>query len=239
MNSFQLVIPLERAALWAEETLHWALPGVHPWLDIAFGPPDVSKVDPIDRRRLSRLARGMFHCASRVAPEGGDMRTVFASRHGDLARTLALMEELAESRTVSPSLFSLSVHNSTAGLWSLCQKNRAPSTAIAAGPETFGLGLLEAWAAWKREPDRPVLYVFGEDSVPRPYQASCPEDRLLHAAAFLIGEPCDQHLHLSGKPGCAKDHPLPLSLELLRPICGRREIGTSLISPQGWEINVV
>lgn len=239
MTSPPLVIPLKRAAIWAEEILPWALPGACSWLDIAFGPPDVSKVDPMNRRRLTRLARGMFHCASRVVSEPGDMRTVFASRHGDLERTLALMEELVETGAVSPALFSLSVHNSTAGLWSLFRKNRAPATALSAGPETFGFGLLDAWAAWKRESDRPVLYVFGENGVPDPFQGECPEDRLLHAAAFLIGEPSDQHLHLFWKPGRAENPAFPLSLKLLRKICGGREIGTSPSSDQNWEVYVV
>jgi len=43
---------------------------------------------------------------------------VFASRHGEADRTLAILQDLAAGAEVSPTLFSMSVHNSVPGLWS-------------------------------------------------------------------------------------------------------------------------
>src|SRR5262249_59695026 len=71
------------------------------------------------------------------------VQSVFASRHGALERTLELLDALARQESVSPTSFSLSVHNSTAGLFSIARTDRGAATAMAAGPDTLALSLLE------------------------------------------------------------------------------------------------
>jgi len=68
MTSPALAIPLLRAAAWfGEDPLDPLLaPGADGWLDLAFGEPDVAFVERMQRRRLSPLARGCFHCAIQV-----------------------------------------------------------------------------------------------------------------------------------------------------------------------------
>lgn len=154
-------------------------------LAIHAGPPDVAFVEPMLRRRLSRLARGFFHCAQAVSPPG-EVRVVFASRHGEADRTLAILKDLAGSREVSPALFSMSVHNAVAGLWSILKANRAPATALAAGPDSFGWGLVEAAGALQADPGVPVLFVYADEPLPEPWAApgSQPGSQAL---ALLLG----------------------------------------------------
>lgn len=155
------------------------------FLDLSVGKPVLDFVDPAQRRRLSPMARGVLHCAGRLAPPG-DLRVVFASRHGEAERTLALLRDLAAGVDVSPTLFSMSVHNAVPGLLSILRGNRAPSTAVAAGSETFGYGLLAAAAAWKADPESQVLYLFGEDRLPELWGPYAPQETP-HAIALLIG----------------------------------------------------
>ncbi|MCE1229704.1 MAG: beta-ketoacyl synthase chain length factor, partial [Firmicutes bacterium] len=184
LHSFD--IPLLRAALWTEEPLEASWPE---GLEAASGAPDVAFVPAIQRRRLGRLAKGMLHCAHRLCPEPGDRRTVFASRHGELERTVTILNDLATGTELSPTLFSLSVHNAVAGLWSILQGNHGPSTALAAGTSTFGWGILDAFFALNQSPHEPVLYVFGEDRIPELYQPFLPGNEPAHAMAFLVGRP--------------------------------------------------
>jgi len=44
---------------------------------------------------------------------------------------------------LSPTLFSLSVHNSVAGLFSIARGDRGAATAMAAGLDSLGLSILE------------------------------------------------------------------------------------------------
>lgn len=105
MTSAPLLLPLLRAAAWFGEEPPDPLlaPGSDGFLDLAWGEPDVGFVDRQLRRRLSPLARACFHCAHRVAP-AGDARMVFASRHGEADRTLAILNDLALEAEVSPTL---------------------------------------------------------------------------------------------------------------------------------------
>jgi len=199
MMSSALVLPILRAAAWfADDPVAQGLlaPGAPDgFLDLAWGPPDVSWVEPLQRRRLSPLARAFFHCANRVAPEG-DARVVFASRHGEAERTLTILQDLAAGAEVSPTLFSMSVHNAVPGLWSILKGNRASTCAVAAGPETFGCGLLEALACFRADPSSPVLYVYGDDRLPEPWADLVPRGEL-HAVALLVGEPAARRLTLA------------------------------------------
>ena len=245
MTTCTLEVPLLRAAAWfgADPAPHGLATGMRSWaadpdrgFELAWGKPDVAFVEPLQRRRLSPLARACFHCASRVSPPG-DVRVVFASRHGEAERTLTLLKDLAARAEISPTLFSMSVHNAVPGLWSILNGNRAPLCAVAAGPETFGWGLVEALAAFRAEPSAPVLYLYGDDLLPAFWADAVPEG-LLHAAALLIGEPANRRLTLAREPaGEASPEPaLPLSMACLRALQAGTE--TSWQGPGGgWHWN--
>jgi hypothetical protein len=217
MTSPPLDIPLLRAAAWFGEDPGDPLlvPGADNWLDLAFGEPDVAFVERLQRRRLSPLARGCFHCARRAAPPG-EARMVFASRHGEADRTLAILQDLAAGAEVSPTLFSMSVHNSVPGLWSILNGNRAPFSAVAAGPASFGWGLAEAMAVWAADPSGPVLFVYGDDRLPDPWAGPTPRGQL-HAVALLLGEPAARRLAMTPRPG-TEEPAVPQSLQCLRAL---------------------
>ncbi len=218
MTTVPLAIPLLRAAAWfGEDPLDPLLaPGVDGFLDLAWGEPDVAFVERAQRRRLSPLARACFHCARRVAPDDG-ARLVFASRHGEAERTLAILRDLALETEVSPTLFSMSVHNSVPGLWSILTGDRAPFCAVAAGPGSFGWGLVEALAAYMADPSGPVLYVYGDDRLPDPWADSAPRG-ILHAVALLVGAPAQRRLAMVPDPAGAAEPALPQSLRCLRAL---------------------
>jgi len=189
-------IPLLRASVWSQEGPN----GLSPFLDRAAGPPDVAFLDPLIRRRLSPLGRGMLHCAHRVVDGLGPTPSVFTSRHGEAARTLPVLEDLAQGLQPSPAQFTMNVHNATAGIWSIARQDPSPSLSLAAGPETFAWGLIEAHAIHTADPDVPVLLVHGDAPLP-PLLAAFDEDLLpLHALALLIGLPAVHHLILTWSP---------------------------------------
>jgi len=132
--------------------------------------PDVRFVDASLRRRLGPLAKMMLHVAGACAQGMPGLRLVFASQHGELGYTVALLRALAASEPLSPTVFSLSVHNAAAGLLSTVRADRAESTAVAAGDETLGYALLESYCQLMQEPQRPVLIVYGDAPLPPEYQ---------------------------------------------------------------------
>ena len=120
------------------------------------------------RRRITPVGRSALAAAWSLHTDGESPRLIFSSRHGEYERIWSLLHSLAESGEVSPAEFSLSVHHALAGLLSIATGNRAGHTAIAAGVESFGYGLLEAVAAMT-EDAKPVLFVHFDDALPEAY----------------------------------------------------------------------
>lgn len=129
--------------------------------------PKLARVPAMQRRRYSALTKMQLEAAFQ-ADAPNSCRTIFASRHGELHRTLGLLDNLVAQEPLSPTAFSQSVHNTASGIYSILTDNRAPSTSIAAGEESLPQALIEAYALLHEDP-APVLLVFGDQPVPDIY----------------------------------------------------------------------
>jgi hypothetical protein len=136
------------------------------------------------RRRVGALGRRALAAAWRVMPEAAP-RFVFSSRHGEYDRTLGLLDTLIAEGDVSPAEFGLSVHHALAGLLSIAKGNRRGHTAIAAGADSFGYGLLEAAACLAENPSEPVLLVHYDEPLPDLYDDAIEDDEREAAALAL------------------------------------------------------
>jgi len=143
--------------------------------------PDISFVPSLLRRRLSILSAGAMHVANTALQDERDIPVVFASRHGELGRTAAILEALAACEAPSPTAFSLSVHNTAAGLLSIVRNERAPATAVAAGPLTLAMGLLETVSVAASARGKALL-VFAEEAPPPTYADVVHQDTVALAA---------------------------------------------------------
>lgn len=140
------------------------------------------------RRRVTPIGREAFEAAWSVLPPARQIRMVFASRHGEYQRTLQLLSALTEEGAVSPADFSMSVHHALAGLLSIVTGNRAGHTAVAAGLDSFGYGLLEAVTCFADDA-APVLFVYFDEPLPDIYGASFAGGDVAPIALALILAP--------------------------------------------------
>lgn len=174
------------------------------------------------RRRLGRLSRMALHVANEIASGQPRLTTIFASRHGELGRTVSILHDLAVCQTPSPSAFSLSVHNSSAGIFAITRADHAPSSALAAGEETLLWALQDAAARLEDNPDTPVLLVYADEPLPDEYRPFQTDYEPAHALALLLRPGAD--LELEWQPvntqTASKE---PLSLALLAHLLGQRE----------------
>lgn len=141
------------------------------------------------RRRVTTIGREALEAAWAVLPADAQARMVLASRFGEYRRTLDLFSELIEEGTVSPADFSMSVHHALIGLLSIVRGNRGGHTAVAAGPDSFGYGLLEA-AACLSEDAAPVLMVYFDEPLPEIYAPTLNDNITApFALAMMIAAP--------------------------------------------------
>jgi len=151
--------------------------------------PALSQIPAMTRRRLSKLTKLAFDVALQATAEQSDaaLPTVFASRHGDLHKTLQLLQQLGERQALSPSQFALSVHNAISGQFSLYSQNQADSNAIAAGADSLHYAVLDAAARFSAEPElTQLLVVYADEPVPEAYQPFCQDPSEPIALAMLL-----------------------------------------------------
>ena len=148
--------------------------------------PALKDIKPINRRRLSPIARGAFYCAQQCLQTVTPVATVFCSAHGEGSRALELLEAIARDEPISPTTFSLSVHNSVAGLFSIFNHETAPSIAIAAGLDGIGTAFVEGWGLLQAHGSGEVLVVLYDDQMPEPFRVGDDAPPVGIAAAFVL-----------------------------------------------------
>jgi len=104
----------------------------------------LSSIPKMLKRRLSPLARLVFCAAIPCVENNEKPPTVFSSTHGELAKSFEMMEMIEAGEEISPTAFSLSVHNAIAGLFSMAYNNKSESTVVAPGEEGIAAAFIEA-----------------------------------------------------------------------------------------------
>ncbi|WP_101759777.1 beta-ketoacyl synthase chain length factor [Oceanicoccus sp. KOV_DT_Chl] len=178
--------------------------------------PDVSFLPAMFRRRLSPLSRMALLVANQCADE--PIRTVFCSRHGELARTVTLLQALTTSELISPTAFSMSVHNTASGLYSIANNDRSITTAVAGGVDGFESAFMECAAIIASGQSDKVMLVIADEPLPASLANFEDGNPVHYAAAFVLGK-SDGGMSISlsmdaEDPGVKAD--FPHALEFIR-----------------------
>jgi hypothetical protein len=143
----EVVFSIARHAAWAPGVTspeQWEAWAREPWLLTPGEEPKVAAMPALLRRRAGLLGRMALEVAYGCLGQEADVPTVFCSRHGEVARAIDLLGDLARGEPLSPTAFGLAVHNASAGLFSIARADRANHVALAAGPATLEHAVIEA-----------------------------------------------------------------------------------------------
>lgn len=114
------------------------------------------------QRRLSPLARAVFNAADKCLEPGKPLPTVFSSAHGEVCNSLEMLKTIQAGDEISPTAFSLSVHNAIAGLFSIAYANSLESTVIAPGLEGIAPAFIEALGILQEGAEEALLVLYDE-----------------------------------------------------------------------------
>lgn len=128
---------LDTAAAWQA----WA---EKPYVINGNGDAAVSAMPAMLRRRAGAMGKMALEAAYRCLDGRSGVPTVFCSRHGECTRSVELLADLAQDQPLSPTSFSLSVHNAAAGLFSIARQDQASHTALAGGHSGVEHAVIEA-----------------------------------------------------------------------------------------------
>ena len=146
---------------------------------------DPVKIPIMTARRLSKGSKLALLIANTFLQDDVEA-LVFSSRHGELMRSYNILEAINTNLDISPTDFSMSVHNACASQFLITNKLKLPYSSVAASEDTFLQGLFECLNflgfGYKK-----VLYIDFDSRLPEFY-----EKRLLNipsydfATAFLF-----------------------------------------------------
>ncbi|PUA19800.1 beta-ketoacyl synthase chain length factor [Glaciimonas sp. PCH181] len=106
--------------------------------------PAVAEMPAMLRRRAGFIGKMALEVAYRCLNGRTAAATVFCSRHGECARSVELLQDLVQDNPLSPTSFSLSVHNATAGLLSIARHDQSNHSALSAGSSGVEHAVIEA-----------------------------------------------------------------------------------------------
>jgi hypothetical protein len=195
--------------------------GAPTWpLPAAEGVAPLAEVPAMTRRRIDPLGRAALQVAWWVQGAEPTGPVVFTSRWGEIARSVGLLRQLSQDEALSPTAFSLSVHNASSAVYSIARGDTANYAAISAGPASAAAGVCEALGLLAQgEPQ--VLVVSVEAPLPEPYQGFESHPGPLRAWAVLL-ESAERGLSLRARaPSAEADEAgLPSDLATLHFLAG-------------------
>lgn len=218
-----ITFSIESHAVWApglESPAKWQA-----WCDQPFpiapipeSDPPVAAMPAMLRRRAGTLGKMALEVAYACLDGRPGIDTVFCSRHGDVARSLALLDDLVGEQPLSPTAFGMAVHNANAGLLSIARQDRAQHIALAGGTATLETGLVEACGLLADGAGR-VLVVVADCPLPelfRPFE-SAPDHP--YALALMVTPAGADHIALSWE-ACREAAEGAHDLALMRLVLG-------------------
>ena len=114
------------------------------------------------QRRLTPLAKAVFNVAEPCIASGKTLPVVFSSAQGEICKSLDMLKTIQAGHELSPTAFSLSVHNAIAGLFSIIYRNSQEITVIAPGQEGIAPAFIEALGMLHEGADEVLVILYDE-----------------------------------------------------------------------------
>lgn len=124
-------------------------------------------------RRLSIGSRLAVDCGLSLLRRHAPDAVVYASRHGELERNFRILQALATHQPVSPTDFTMSVHNAAVGNLTIAAQQPLVSSSLSAGVDTFQQALCEVTCLLHAGYQR-VLLVDFDGEIPPFYHPDLP-----------------------------------------------------------------
>ncbi|MFH0257546.1 beta-ketoacyl synthase chain length factor [Vibrio rumoiensis] len=155
------------------------------------------------RRRMSPLSKIALQTAIHLQQSStSDFDyLIFSSRHGELPRTVELLQQVLQGEEASPMAFSQSVHNTSAGLFTIATKSPIPATSLAGCESSLHHALIEASAYLSENPQHKILLIDFDAPLPKPYdQFESQPIPPLYALGLILGAGQQTQLTWQAKP---------------------------------------
>lgn len=175
----------------------------------------LQQIPPLLRRRFDTLGKCAMGAVLALLNDDDKIPSIFASRHGDTALSLSLLEDMGKDEPISPTSFSLAVHNAVGGLYSIVRKDTSAVTAISTMDGLILNTLFEA--VGQLQDSTRVLCVIYDIPLPKLYQKYSESEAFPYAIAMILNsEEGEPYTIEQGKVNALpEDASKPISSEML------------------------
>jgi hypothetical protein len=225
----------------------WApgLNGKEDWQALRYGTHILSRnlakipdfIPKLQQRRLSPLARAVFNAIDQCMKPGETLPTVFSSAHGEVGKALEMLQMIQAGEELSPTAFSLSVHNAIAGLYSIAYRNQQEITVIAPGLEGIAPAFIEALGLLYEGAEEVLVLLYDEPIAKfypvAPFKLNAEFTCALALRLSLSGE--GMPLRLIRAPACIEESEQPLQLPFFIDfLLGDKSESSIAFQGRGW-----
>jgi len=190
------------------------------------------------RRRGSVPGKMALDAAFRCLAEStSGIPALFCSRHGECERSAELLSDLVRDNPISPTSFSLSVHNATGGLFSIARRDHSNSLAIAAGHSTIEHAVIEACGLLADDAPA-VLLVAYDNYLPVIFKAFQDCNVLPYAWAWMMQLPRENTPGISlswSASGEYEIHPESPGIEIFRFFIQKMPLLERICNNKRWQ----
>lgn len=216
------LVSVKNWAAWAPGLISnedWMAWSQNPLLPSGADKIQATMIPPMIKRRCSHLSKMALEVSGRAMENHAIDYALFCSQHGEIHSSVKLLKEITDKTILSPTNFSQSVHNTSAGLFSVIYKLQQNMSSIAAGDKTFLMGTIEAVAWLKLNPGKTILLAMFDEQLPDEYQCLKIKNNLTYAMSFILSNKQVNapaiSLSLSALDEVVDDKELPQALEFL------------------------
>lgn len=147
--------------------------------------PPISNIPMMQARRMSIATKLACELYIQISKEINFDYALFLSAHGEIERSFKVINDILQSNIISPTDFSMSVHNAASGISSIMSQNQCETTSIAGGHEGFITVFHEIIASFIAGKKRVILIAF-DGEMPEFYQKYGALDQSAYAVALII-----------------------------------------------------
>ncbi|OYQ88511.1 hypothetical protein B9T21_04245 [Wohlfahrtiimonas chitiniclastica] len=174
-----------------------------------FDYPKTPSIPMMQARRMSLAAKLACEVFIRTLKSTKVDAAIFLSEHGELERSFNVIKHIAQGEGVSPTDFSMSVHNTAAGLATILTQSPIEVTSIAGGKDGFIHALYEVMALQHSGHHRIALIAF-DGQVPSFYETYGATLTPAYAVAMVFSKGSSYAINCTHSEQQTLTEPLPL-----------------------------
>lgn len=193
-----------------EEQLQWAKQDLKLSDDLPFG--KLSHIPMMQARRMSKATSLACESFLTVLETHSVDAAVFLSEHGELERSHKILDAINQNQNISPTDFSMSVHNVAAGLSTILSQKNIEVSSISAGQDGLFQALFEIMVLLESGAKNVLLVAF-DGNIPEFYHNYGVHDEPTYAMTMLFEKGNDWQINFKN---CSTENviaiPLPIQL---------------------------